>query len=240
MLWAVGAGDLVVATDLFSNFPEAANDTGKLDSFNFNVEEVASYDPDLVIIAFDFQGEPEQLGALEIPFLLLTSPPSVDGMFDQLQAIGDVTGYGAAATDLVDGLRKRVTDIEADAGPLSGLTFFHEVDETLYSTTSSSFLGDVYSRLGLVNIADGPGGDNPFPQLSPEYILGENPWLIFLGDAAFGVTPEAVAARPGWETLTAVAEGNLIALDEEVSGRWGPRTVDLMEQILEAALETLS
>ncbi len=239
MLYALGAGDQVAGTDLYSNYPAAAADTSKVDAFNFSVEEVAALDPDLVILSFDFGDTGAQLDTVGIPYLLLEAPATLEGTYDQLEILGAATGRLPEATELVASLRDRVAAIERRAAPLGGVTFFHEVDDTLYSTTSASFLGDVYARLGLVNIADAVGGDNPFPQLSPEYILEQDPWLVFLGDANFGVTVEAVAARPGWSVLTAVQNGAVFPLDGDLAGRWGPRLVDLMESILDAALETV-
>ena len=239
MLYAIGAGQQVIGTDLFSNYPAEANDTANVDSFNFHIEEIAALEPDLVILAFEFQGEGEQLTALGIPFLLLEPPADLGGLFSQLTSVGLATGHGDTADALAGRLAERIEQIEARAAPLAGLTFFHEVDETLYSTTSASFLGDVYTRLGLVNIADELGVENPFPQLSPEYIIASDPSFVFLADAGFGVTPQSVAARPGWDVMTAVTESRVIALDTDIAGRWGPRTVDLMEQVLTAVLETM-
>ncbi len=240
VLYAIGAGARIVATDLTSNHPAAANETPKLDSFNFNVEEVAGFDPDLVILAFDFQGESEQLAALGIAHLVLGPPSDVGGMLDQIVAVGRATGDEDEAVDLASDLADRMDAIVARAGGVAGVSFFHEVDETLYSTTSASFLGDVYARLGLVNIADEADPGNPFPQLSPEFIIAADPEIVFLGDAGFGVTPASVADRPGWDVLSAVVAGNVYPLDADIAGRWGPRTVDLMGQILEFAEEAVS
>ena len=120
------------------------------------------------------------------------------------------------------------------AAPDPGRDGFHEVDETLYTATSASFIGDLYQRLGLVNIADAADVGGPFPQLSAEFIVDQNPEFIFLADANFGVTAESVLDRPGWDTIAAVADGNVIPLDGDIAGRWGPRTVDLMRAIFEA------
>jgi iron complex transport system substrate-binding protein len=234
MLYAVGAGGQVVAADVTSNYPPAAEDIPKLDSFNFNVEEVAALDPDLVILAFDYQGEKEALETVGIPYLLLGPPVDLEGAFNQLLNIGRATGHGQQAESLVSELEAELAGILAAAAPVHGVTIFHEVDETLYSATSHSFIGDIYAELGLVNIADGAGADGAFPQLSAEYIVDQNPEFIFLADGNFGVTIESVAGRPGWDTITAVADGNVIALDGDLAGRWGPRTVDLVRDILEA------
>jgi iron complex transport system substrate-binding protein len=242
MLYALGAGGQVVATDLTSNYPDAAGETVKLDAFNFNVEEVAALDPDLVILAFDFQGEGAALSALSIPFLLLGPPADIESSLSQLQNIGLATGHYPEAEALAARLSEEMASLVARsrAGSARGIVIYHEVDETLYSTTSASFIGNLYSRLGLVNIADGIDDAGAFPQLSSEFIVEQNPQFIFLGDANFGVTAESVAARPGWDTITAVRDGNVVALDGDIAGRWGPRTVDLVAAILDAVEDGLS
>jgi len=234
MLYAVEAGDQIVATDLTSNFPSEAESTTKIDSFNFNAEEVAALNPDLVILAFDFQGEGEALTALSIPFLLLGPPIDLEGALSQLLTVGLATGHLNSAENLVSALAAEVDALTTAAAPVRGVTFFHEVDETLYSATSASFIGNIYQRLGLVNIADGVESVGPYPQLSAEYIVDQDPDFIFLADANFGVTTESVADRPGWDTVAAVVDGNVVPLDGDIAGRWGPRTVDLMRGILEA------
>lgn len=240
MLYAVGAGGQVVATDLTSNFPAEADATMKIDSFNFNAEEVAALDPDLVVLAFDFQGETEALAALGIPFLLLGPPADLESALSQLLNVGLATGHPEEAASLTSGLAAEVDALVAAAGPLRGTTIYHEVDEALYSASSASFIGDIYYRLGLVNIADGVESAGPFPQLSAEFIVDQDPEFIFLADANFGVTTESVADRPGWATIAAVDNGNVIGLDGDIAGRWGPRTMDLMRSIFEAVEEGLS
>ncbi len=234
MLYALGAGDQVVGTDLTSNYPAAARSTAKIDSFQFSIEEVAALEPDLVILAFDFQGEVEALSALSIPFLLLGPPDSLVSAFSQLSLIGAITDHWPETFQLTNDLYLELDQIQRAANRIRGRTFYHEVDETLYSATSSSFIGDLYRYLGLVNIADAAGLDSPFPQLSAEFIVDQNPEFIFLADANFGASVESVAARPGWDTMTAVADGKVVALDGDLAGRWGPRTVDLMRSILDA------
>jgi iron complex transport system substrate-binding protein len=237
IIYELAVEEQLVAVDLFSNYPPAAADKARIDSFSFNVEEVAALDPDLVIIAFDFQGETAALATVGIPFLLLGPPVDLDGMYQQFRVIGDALGVPEAGEALATRAEGRARAISADAQSIAGQSFFHEVDDTYYTATSASFIGDVYSSLGLVNIADSALVGGPFPQLSAEFIFDQNPDLIFLGDAAFGASAETVSARPGWDVLSAVSEGHIIEIDADISGRWGPRTVDLMQDILNAVLD---
>ncbi len=240
ILYAIGAGGQVAATDLTSNHPPEADRTPKVDAFNFDVEEVAALEPDLVILAFDFTGELEALRTAGIPALLLGPPDSIQEALDQMVAVGTATGWSEAASALQERLADEMDAVfenVAGGGPLS--TVYHEVDANLFSANSASFIGNIYDRFGLQNIADRVTDEfaSGFPQLSEEFILASDPDLIFLADASFGESFETVAARPGWSELTAVREGRVIELDGDIAGRWGPRTVDLVQLIGEAVAD---
>ena len=106
------------------------------------------------------------------------------------------------------------------------------------STTSSTFLGQLYALLGLSNIAD-PADEVGFgwPQLSAEFIIDSDPDLIFLGNVSWGESAETVTARPGWQTMKAIRNGGIIAVDTDMSGRWGPRIVDYLTAVKTAIEE---
>jgi iron complex transport system substrate-binding protein len=94
----------------------------------------------------------------------------------------------------------------------------------------------VYGALGLTSIADGTG-ESGYPQLSPEFVIDSNPDFVFLAHTTWsGDSADAVALRPGWESLSAVLGDRVVAVDEGLSSRWGPRIVDYMRSIAEIVL----
>jgi iron complex transport system substrate-binding protein len=117
--------------------------------------------------------------------------------------------------------------------PTKPLTVYHELDDTYYSATSNTFIGQVYALLGLKNIADGAAAKAPdYPQLSVEYIVASNPDLIVLADTkCCHQDASTVGARPGWGSISAVRAGQVISADDDVSSRWGPRVVDFLRLI---------
>lgn len=241
VLYAIGAGNQVVGTDLTSDFPPEAAETPKVDAFNFSVEEVAALDPDLVILAFDFNDEVASLEAAGIEALLLPPPGDLAGAFDQITEVGLVTGQLDEATQVSGDLKRDIGAVLANAPQLDPPpVIFHEVDATLFSASSATFLGDIYREFGFINIADEVPDEfgSGYVQISEEFILESSPDIIFLADAEFGEDAESVAARAGWENITAVEEDRIVELDGDTAGRWGPRTLDLVLQIA-AAIEDL-
>ena len=104
---------------------------------------------------------------------------------------------------------------------------YHELSPDLYSASSKSFVGKVYAALGLENIADeADSAGTGFPQLSAEYVVASSPDLIVLADTVCcGQKPSTVAARPGWDRISAVRSGSIVRIDDSIASRWGPRLV---------------
>jgi iron complex transport system substrate-binding protein len=233
MLFAIGAGDQVVAVDEFSTYPPEAPVTD-LSGFTPNLEAIIGYEPDLVVISFDPGELVSGLEAVDVPTLLLPTAASLNDSYAQLDVLGAATGHVGEAGEIVSQMQADIDEIVATTTIPTGLSFYHEVDETLYSATSSSFLGQVYALLGLTNIADEADDGSGFPQLSSEFIVSQDPDLIYLADVDFGVTPESVAQRPGWAEMTAVQNGAIVPLDSYLASNWGPRVVELLETIADS------
>ena len=235
-LFAIGAGDQVIAVDDQSDYPQGVPTT-KLSGFEPNVEAIAGYDPDLVVYATETGDLGDSLEALGVTALQLDAPPDLDGAFAQMDVLGQATGHADEASTLVEQLRAKVDDVVTSSAGAEGLTFYHELDDTYYSVTSDTFIGQLYAMLALENIADAAkGASSGYPQLSAEYVVDQDPDLIFLADTeCCGQSATTVAKRPGWTDLRAVTDGGVVELDDDVASRWGPRVVDLLEQIGSAA-----
>jgi iron complex transport system substrate-binding protein len=231
MLFAVGAGDQVVAVDEFSYYPDEAPVTD-LSGFTPNLEAIGAYAPDLVIVANDLDGIVGALDAVGVPVLLLPAAAEFGDVYEQLRTLGVATGNLQAAEQAASTLEADIeAAIDAAGTRADGLTVYHELDPTLYSITSTTFIGLVYAAFGLDNIADPADVDGfGYPQLSAEYVIEADPDLIFVTDCC-GDTPETVADRPGWDNVSAVANGSVTVVDDDVSSRWGPRLVQFFQTV---------
>ncbi len=243
MLFAIGAGAQVIAVDDQSNFPaEALKKPHDLSGYQPNVEAIAALKPDLVAISDDSTGLSKQLDALGINVWVGPAASTFDDVYAQIGQLGVSTGHVAQAATVVGAMQKAIsTAVSSVPDTSKALTYYHELDPTYYSVTSKTFIGSIYSLFGLVDIADkGPVG-NDYPQLSSEFIVEQNPAFIFLADTkCCQQTPAAVAARPGWAPIAAVKDAHVIALDDDIASRWGPRIVDYVQAVAAALSGTSS
>jgi iron complex transport system substrate-binding protein len=233
-LFAIGAGPQVVAVDDQSDYPKQAPRT-KLSGFTPNVEAIAGYKPDLVIVAYDPNGLAATLRGLGIRVLVQDAAKNLMGAYTQILALGRVTGRLPAATRLVNRMKTQIAALVAKATPRArGLTVFHELGPDLYSATSSTFIGRVYQLFGLRNIADAAdtAGSGGYPKLSAEYVVSRSPDIVVLADIkCCAQTAQTVAARPGWKNVAAVRTGTIVRIDDSLASRWGPRIVNFVRAI---------
>ncbi|GII60130.1 ABC transporter substrate-binding protein [Sphaerisporangium krabiense] len=234
-LFAIGAGPQVVAVDDQSNHPAEAPKTD-LSGFKPNAEAIIAKSPDLVVLSNDIDGIVGALTKVGVPVLLEPAATKFDEVYDEIADLGAATGNGAKAAELAQGMKGRIDAIAAAAPKDKKLSYYHELDSTPYSVTSSTFLGQVYGLFGLTNIADkAPDPAGGYPKLSSEFVVKADPDLIFLGDTkCCGQSKATLAKRPGWAGLSAIKNDRVVPLDDDIASRWGPRVVDLVKVVGEA------
>lgn len=234
MLFAIGAGEQVVAADELSDFPPDAPATD-LSAFEPNLEAIAAYEPELVVLTNDQDDIVAGLDRIGIDTLLLPAAETVDDVYAELAELGVVTGHEDEAAAVVADMRSTIDDLVAGVPERpEPLTYYHDLGEG-YTVTSQTFIGEIYRLAGLDNVADpaDPEGQaGGYPQVSPEFVVDADPDLIFTnGD------PMELAERPGFANVAAVENGRVIELPTDISSRWGPRIVDFLEAVVEATAD---
>lgn len=233
ILFAIGAGEQVIAADSFSNYPEGAPTTD-LSGYDPNVEAIVGYEPDLVVVANDINELEASLTALDIPVIINPAPVDVESGYDGMAALGLATGHVDESAAVITQMRSDMEAALAEAPKDAEIRIYHELDETFFSASSYSFIGSVYAAMGAVNIADEADTDQiGYPQLTEEAIVAADPQLIVIPSQA-SYTAEDLAARPGWSEVSAVKSGNIIVVDSDISSRWGPRLPQLVTLVAEA------
>ena len=240
-LFAIGAGRQVVAVDDRSDYPKSAPRT-TLSGFTPNVEAIAAYRPDLVVIAYDPKGLSSALGRLGITVIVQDAAKSFKGAYQQIRQLGIVTGHEAAATRVIRSMKTKINGVVRDSRERGRtLSVYHELTPDFFAASSKSFVGKVYEALGMRNIADeADRAGTGYPQLSAEYILAADPDVVVLADSiCCGQKPSTVAARPGWDRISAVRSGSIVRIDDSIASRWGPRLVNFF-RAMASALARLS
>ncbi|MEY7972897.1 ABC transporter substrate-binding protein [Saccharomonospora xinjiangensis] len=238
VLFAVGAGEQVVAVDEMSTHPENAPRT-EMSGLSPDPQQIAGHNPDLVIVESDTEGKlADALAKTGTPTLVLTAPTTLESMYEQFELVGKATGHPEEGADLAKQTKQDIEKLVADVGDAGkGLSYYHELDPSFYSVTSETFIGQVYGLFGLTNIADqdDPSAHGGYPQLSAETILSADPDLIFLADTqCCAQNTKTVAKRPGWDTLTAVKQDQVIELPDDAASRWTPRIVDFVRSVADS------
>ena len=237
-LFALGAGKQVVAVDEDSNYPGRAPRT-RLSGFTPNVEAIAKRHPDLVLISYNPGNFASQLRKLGIKVVNLAAANNLPQAYREILRLGGLTGHTNGAKAVVSSMRTQLAAIVRTV-PKSRrhLRVYHELDPTYYTATSKTFIGSVYKLFGFTDIADGAdtSSSGGYPQLSGEYIVQQNPQIVVLADTkCCQQTAETVAARPGWSSIAAVQQHRVVAADDDVASRWGPRIVQFARSVARIA-----
>jgi len=235
-LWAIGAGSQVVAVDQDSDYPKGVPTTS-LSGYTPNAEAIASYNPDLVVVSND-GGIVAQLQKLGIAVMLEPAADNLAQAYDEIRQLGTATGHAAPAAAVVRSMEKQLTKLIQSVPKSSRhLKVFHELSPDLYSATSATFIGRIYKLFGFRNIADGADPTHSgYPKVSAEYVIAQNPDIVVLSDdICCGQTAKTVAARPGWQNVAAVKHHRVIAINDSIASRWGPRIVDFVRFVAAVA-----
>jgi iron complex transport system substrate-binding protein len=237
ILFAIGAGAQVIGRDSFSDYPAAAKSVQDIGGSmgKYDTEAIVALHPDLVLA-----GEintPELVNALEqlgLTVYYLPNPVTLEGMYGNLETVGQLTGHNVEAVKLVDSLERRVAAVDAKISPLSyGPTVYYELDATdpakPFTAGSGTFVDLLISRAGGINI--GRSLKSQWAQISLEQLVMDNPNIIVLGDSAYGVTFDSLKQRAGWAGLAAIQNGQVFPFDDNLVSRPGPRLVDGLEAL---------
>jgi len=236
ILFAIGAGSQVVGRDSLSDYPEAAKTVTDIGSTfeALNTESIVSLKPNLVLAAeINTPEQVKQLEDLGLTVYYLKNPLILEEMYGNLETVAQLTGHEDEAAALIESLKARVAAVDEKIAPLSSRPgVFYELDATdpakPYTAGKGTFITLLIERAGGHNIASDIDG---YPQLSLEQVVAADPAFIILGDARYGVTPESIAQRPGWENLSAVKNGTVVPFNDDLASRPGPRLVDALEEL---------
>ena len=229
IIQSLEAQDTLIAVDAFSevDFP-----VERIDAYTVTAEELAPLNPDMVIVAFDFNGIVDGLESQEINYVLLPPAKNFEDVYSQISTIGEIVNKKGAASSKVRDMKLEINRILDDAN-YEDVSVYHEIGYSygIYSVNSDSLIGEIYNALGVVNIANSE--EDPFgsgyPALSEEMVIESNPDYIVVGHSDY--LNKDLSIREGWGNISAVENSNVYFLDDTLASNWGTTTVQLVEEL---------
>jgi iron complex transport system substrate-binding protein len=229
IIQSLNAQETLVAIDSFSevDFPVQV-----IDAYTVTAEELAPLNPDVVILAFDFNGIVEGLENQELNYVLLPPAKNIEEVYLQIETIGSLVNKESEAFSTIRDMKIEINRI-LDNANFGNTSVYHEIGYSygIYSVNSNSLIGHIYNSLGVTNIANNT--EDPFgsgyPSLTEEQIIESNPEYIVIGHSDY--LNKDLSTRMGWEDINAIENSNVYFLDENLANNWGTTTVDLVKQI---------
>lgn len=235
ILYALGLGDKVVGVTEYCSYPPEAQEKPKVGGFsNIDLEQVVGLDPDLVL-GTSIHAQSVRPALVERGLkVVLINPETVDDVLEKIVLVGKVTGREEAATALADELRERIEATMDKAQKAENKPrVYWELSNDLYTAGPGSFIDDLITRAGGINIA--ADAKEQWPQLNLEALILADPEVIVLADHPYGETAEGIKARPGWADISAVKNDRIVeVLDDDLVSQPGPRVAEALEFVAKA------
>ena len=229
IIQSLEAEETLIAIDSFSevDFPVEV-----IDAYTVTAEELAPLNPDVVILAFDFNGIVEGLENQKINYVLLPPAKNFEEVYSQIETIGSLVNKESEAFSATRDMKIEINRIFENAN-FGDTSVYHEIGYSygIYSVNSDSLIGQIYNSLGVINIAkntEDPFGSG-YPALTEEQVIESNPEYIVIGHSDY--LNKDLSTRIGWEDINAIENSNVYFLDENLANNWGTTTVELVEQI---------
>ena len=229
IIQSLEAENTLVGVDAFSevDFPVEI-----IDAYTVTAEELVQLNPDIVIIAFDFNGIVEGLKSQEINYVLLPPAKNLDDVYSQISTIGDIVNKKNEASSTIRDMKLVINRIINNSN-YQDVNVYHEIGYTygIYSVNSESLIGEIYNLLGVTNIANSeedPYGSG-YPALTEEMVIESDPDFIVVGHSDY--LNKDLSIRDGWGDISAVQNSRVVFLDDTLASNWGTTTLELVETL---------
>jgi len=235
-LFAIGAGDKVVAVTIYDNYPVNVQDQVEyvfLDGLNPNVEQILNLNADLIVLGGLNDEVTKSIQALGIPTAKY-DPTTIEEIYQTIENLGLITNTAKNAQELIASMQEKEQQIIAQAAaikPEDRVKVWVEVDPSLWTSGKGTFIDSLITIAGGDSIVEEQG----YPQYSEEQVIDKNPQVILITYGYYVENAvEGVLAREGWKDVTAVADDRVISVDSDTVTRSGPRIIDGLLEIAKA------
>ena len=231
VLYALGAGDLLVGRGEYCDYPEEVLDIPSVQSgYETNIEEIIALEPQVLLMSTMAQTD-EQVAALEEAgiHVVVSDAQDIEGVYESLGIIGKLTGHEEEAEAVIKEMQDTFADLAKKAEGKDAGTVYFEVSPLeygLWAAGKDTFMDEIANMIGLTNIFEDV---EQWGEVSEEQVIERNPDYIVTITMYFGEGPtpeEEIMSRPGWENVTAVKNGAILNLQNNELSRPVPRLTE--------------
>ena len=239
IVFALGLGDQVVGVTEYCNYPEEALNKPKIGTFTSpNLEVIMAQDPDLVLATAGVQSDMvERMEEMGLK-VYVVNPSTFADTVAIIRDVGSLTGKEAEAGRIADDMQQRADEITgavrsaAAAGGVSPKVFYEIFYENnVWTAGRDSILSDLIRMAGGTNLGDADSAD--YYEFSVESLIAGNPDVYLVGSGSMA-NPGDITTRSGWDRISAVRNGRVYVVNEDLVYRTGPRLIDGLESIYQA------
>lgn len=243
VLVALGLADKLVAVDKYSADVEGVSeDIPKIDFRNPDAEAIISLNPDIVIASGHNKAGDEDPFALikeaGIPVAYIPSSYSIDGIYGDIEFIANLTGTEKEGEELINSMKEDVESIKAIGDTITdkkSVYFEIGAGSGLYTFGNETFLNEMIETIGATNIF---GDESSWITVTPEAVIDANPDVILAnspGTNEAGLTAvEDIVSREGWDTITAIQNGDVYQIDKNSSSRGSQNIIKALKEMAKA------
>ncbi|MRG87260.1 ABC transporter substrate-binding protein [Salinibacillus xinjiangensis] len=233
IVFGLGLGDKVVGVTDNDNYPEEVKEIESVGAFELNFEKIVSLEPDLVVADVNNGEAIQQMRDQGVKVLVLGAQ-TLEETYEDILTVGKATGTTTKAEEIVASMKKDVEEVEnvvEDIPEEERKTVWLEIGEELFTAGSGTFLNEMVEKAGGINIMADQDG---WPQISEEEVIEKNPDVIFVTYANYVENAvDKVKKRETWQDITAIQEGEVHALNSDITERTGPRITQGLKMIAE-------
>lgn len=231
ILYALGAGDLLVGRGEYCDYPaEVLEVTSVQSGYDTNIEQIIALQPQVLLMSTMAQTN-EQIAQLEAAgvHVVVSDAHDIEGVYEAIELIGELVGKNDEANAIVENMKTTFADLSGRASGDGTETVYFEVSPLqygLWTAGADTFMNEIANLLGLKNCFEDVSG---WAEISEEQILERNPDYIVTITMYFGEGPtpeEEILSRAGWESVTAVKNNKILNLQNNELSRPAPRLAE--------------
>ncbi len=232
MLFEIGAGDTIIGTVEYADYPNEANQIRRIGRYDFiDYEAVMLLQPDAIIVNTSTTSAPMQTRLKELGFTLIDSSVSELKQIPQrLLELGDLTGHSAQAKASAEKFNQTLKQLKQTYQDQDRINLFYQVWPTPLTTTASSWMNEIFVGCGANNVF--ANSVSEYPQVSLEQVLSSTPEVI-IKPIYHGNSNQEAITWSEWPELPAVANEQIITIEGDLVHRTGPRVLQGMLQVCE-------